>query len=64
MLHQDAVRIENVGETYQRMVDSAFKSQLGRNLEAYVDDMVMKRNDEKMMLIALTKHLTTLGEST
>ncbi|GJU81546.1 reverse transcriptase domain-containing protein [Tanacetum coccineum] len=31
--------LKNVGATYQRLVDSAFKEQIGVNLEAYVDDM-------------------------
>ncbi|GJW77918.1 reverse transcriptase domain-containing protein [Tanacetum coccineum] len=34
--------LKNAGATYQRLVDSAFQTQLGRNLEAYVDDMVIK----------------------
>ncbi|GJZ45234.1 hypothetical protein Tco_0592830 [Tanacetum coccineum] len=32
--------LKNAGSTYQRLVDSALQSQIGRNLEAYVDDMV------------------------
>ncbi|GJY85069.1 hypothetical protein Tco_0499095 [Tanacetum coccineum] len=35
-------RLKNVGATYQRLVDSAFQTQLGRNLEAYVDDMIQR----------------------
>ncbi|GKA32513.1 reverse transcriptase domain-containing protein [Tanacetum coccineum] len=31
--------LKNAGVTYQRLVDSAFKEQIGVNLEAYVDDM-------------------------
>nr|GEU77134.1 reverse transcriptase domain-containing protein [Tanacetum cinerariifolium] len=31
--------LKNAGETYQRLIDGAFQSQIGRNLEAYVDDM-------------------------
>ena len=33
---------KNVGSTYQRMVTQMFKSQMGRNVEAYIDDMVVK----------------------
>ncbi|GJS79364.1 reverse transcriptase domain-containing protein [Tanacetum coccineum] len=29
--------LKNAGATYQRLVDSAFQAQLGRNLETYVD---------------------------
>nr|GEX74847.1 reverse transcriptase domain-containing protein [Tanacetum cinerariifolium] len=31
----------NAGATYQRLVDNAFQKQIGRNLEVYVDDMVL-----------------------
>ncbi|GKE51551.1 reverse transcriptase domain-containing protein [Tanacetum coccineum] len=36
--------------TYQRLVDEAFDKQIGRNLEVYVDDMVIKSKAEKDML--------------
>ncbi|GJT50424.1 reverse transcriptase domain-containing protein [Tanacetum coccineum] len=42
--------LKNAKATYQRLVDSTFQSQMGRNLEAYVDDMVIKSNNEKMLL--------------
>nr|XP_043637874.1 uncharacterized protein LOC122608865 [Erigeron canadensis] len=43
--------LKNVRATYQRLVDKAFGGQIGRNLEAYVDDMVIKsRNEEDMFL--------------
>ncbi|GJR02795.1 reverse transcriptase domain-containing protein [Tanacetum coccineum] len=42
--------LKNAGATYQRLVDTAFQSQIGRNLEVYVNDMVIKSNDEKMLL--------------
>ncbi|XP_071714994.1 uncharacterized protein [Rutidosis leptorrhynchoides] len=32
----------NTGATYQRLIDTAFEKQIGRNLEAYVDDLVIK----------------------
>ncbi|KAL0445525.1 UNVERIFIED_CONTAM: hypothetical protein Slati_1680400 [Sesamum latifolium] len=31
--------LKNVGATYQRLVDKIFPSQIGRNIEVYVDDM-------------------------
>ncbi|GJV69108.1 hypothetical protein Tco_1484617 [Tanacetum coccineum] len=34
--------LKNAGATYQRLVDKVFHDQIGRNLEAYVDDMVIK----------------------
>ncbi|GKB57683.1 reverse transcriptase domain-containing protein [Tanacetum coccineum] len=36
--------------TYQRLVDKVFSHQIGRNLEAYVDDMVIKSTYEEEML--------------
>ncbi|GKB49224.1 reverse transcriptase domain-containing protein [Tanacetum coccineum] len=42
--------LKNAGATYQRLVDTAFQSQIGRNLEAYVDDMVIKSNNEKILI--------------
>nr|GEX36258.1 reverse transcriptase domain-containing protein [Tanacetum cinerariifolium] len=41
---------QNAGATYQRLVDIAFQSQIGRNLEAYVDDVVIKSNDAKVLI--------------
>ena len=34
--------LKNAGSTYQRMVMRMFKSQLLQNVEAYIDDMVVK----------------------
>ncbi|XP_019055428.1 PREDICTED: uncharacterized protein LOC109115676 [Nelumbo nucifera] len=31
--------LKNAGATYQRLVNKVFKEQMGRNVEAYVDDM-------------------------
>ena len=33
---------KNVGSTYQRMMTRMFESQLGKNIEVYIDDMVVK----------------------
>nr|GEU73131.1 reverse transcriptase domain-containing protein [Tanacetum cinerariifolium]GEV10313.1 reverse transcriptase domain-containing protein [Tanacetum cinerariifolium] len=37
---------KNAGATYQRLVDKAFYKQIGRNLEVYVDDLVIKSHTE------------------
>ncbi|GJV65430.1 reverse transcriptase domain-containing protein [Tanacetum coccineum] len=34
--------LRNAGATYQRLVDKAFHKQIGRNLEVYLDDLVIK----------------------
>ncbi|PKA58650.1 hypothetical protein AXF42_Ash008937 [Apostasia shenzhenica] len=47
--------LKNVGATYQRMIDAVFKDQRGRNLEAYIDDILVKSK-------TLTEHLSDLRE--
>ena len=47
--------LKNVGSTYQRMMTRMFDPQLGKNIEIYVDDMVVK---SKMV----TEHLEDLGD--
>jgi hypothetical protein len=42
--------LKNVGATYQRLMDKAFKNQIGRNLEVYVDDLVIKSQTKADML--------------
>ena len=36
--------LKNAGSTYQRMMTKMFESQMGKNIEVYIDDMVMKSN--------------------
>ena len=46
---------KNAGSIYQRMMTRMFELQLGKNIEIYVDDMVVK---SKMV----TEHLGDLGD--
>lgn len=34
-------RLSNAGDTYQRLADKVFEHQIGRNIEVYVDDMMI-----------------------
>ncbi|KAL0420237.1 UNVERIFIED_CONTAM: hypothetical protein Slati_3046600 [Sesamum latifolium] len=34
--------LKNTGATYQRLVDKIFRPQIGRSIEVYVDDMLVK----------------------
>ena len=34
--------LKNVGATYQWLVNKMFAQQIGRNMEVYIDDMLMK----------------------
>ncbi|GKD06683.1 reverse transcriptase domain-containing protein [Tanacetum coccineum] len=42
--------LKNAGATYQRLIDKAFEKQIGRNLEVYVDDLVIKSHTESEIL--------------
>ncbi|KAL0374124.1 UNVERIFIED_CONTAM: hypothetical protein Sradi_3328100 [Sesamum radiatum] len=37
--------LKNAGAAYQRLVDKIFRPQLGRNMEVYVDDMLVKSRE-------------------
>ncbi|RDX88396.1 Retrovirus-related Pol polyprotein from transposon 17.6, partial [Mucuna pruriens] len=39
--------LRNARATYQRLMDKVFANQIGRNLEVYMDDMVVKSIDPK-----------------
>ena len=47
--------LKNVGSTYQRMMTRMFEPQLDKNIEIYVDDMVVKSK-------VATEHLEDLGD--
>ena len=34
--------LKNAGSTYQRMMTKMFEPQLGKSIEVYIDDMVVK----------------------
>ena len=42
--------LKNAGATYQRLVNHMFRPQIGRNVEVYVDDMLVKSLDERKHL--------------
>nr|XP_043639646.1 uncharacterized protein LOC122610749 [Erigeron canadensis] len=52
--------LKNAGATYQKLVDKAFGGQIGRNLETYVDDMVIKSRAEDDMLLDIEETFRTL----
>ena len=37
--------LKNVGSTYQRMMIKMFEPQLGKNIEVYIDDMIIKSKE-------------------
>ncbi|GJW62960.1 reverse transcriptase domain-containing protein [Tanacetum coccineum] len=52
--------LKNAGATYQRLVDKAFEKQAGRNLEVYVDDLVIKSHTKAELLRDIEETFRTL----
>ncbi|GJZ62730.1 reverse transcriptase domain-containing protein [Tanacetum coccineum] len=52
--------LKNAGAMYQRLVDKAFNSQVGQNIEVYVDNLVIKSNTEAEMLRDIDETFRTL----
>ncbi|GJU67921.1 reverse transcriptase domain-containing protein [Tanacetum coccineum] len=54
--------LKNAGATYQRLVHKAFQKHIGRNLEVYVDDLVIKSRTEKEVIRDIEETFKTLRE--
>ncbi|GKA19958.1 reverse transcriptase domain-containing protein [Tanacetum coccineum] len=54
--------LRNAEATYQRLVDKAFHKQIGRNLEVYVDDLVIKSRTEDEIVRDMEEMFQTLRE--
>ena len=52
--------LKNSGATYQRLVNQMFSKQIGRNVEVYVDDMLVKSKEEEDHLVDLKETFNTL----
>nr|GEU69686.1 reverse transcriptase domain-containing protein [Tanacetum cinerariifolium] len=52
--------LKNTGATYQRLMDKAFKGQVGRNIKVYVDDLVVKIHTEAEMVRDIEETFSTL----
>nr|GEW53976.1 reverse transcriptase domain-containing protein [Tanacetum cinerariifolium] len=53
-------RLKNAGATYPRLVDKAFNRQIGRNLEVYVDDIVIQSHSEAEVVRDIKEIFRTL----
>ena len=42
--------LKNAGATYQRAIQTCLGDQIGENIEAYVDDMVVKTKNPKALI--------------
>ena len=49
--------LKNAEATYQKLVNHMFHPQIGRNVEVYVDDMLVKSLDEEKHLDDLSRDL-------
>ena len=52
--------LKNAGATYQRLVNKVFTKQLDRNMEAYIDDMLVKCKATTQHIIDLRETFTAL----
>ncbi|GKA29562.1 reverse transcriptase domain-containing protein [Tanacetum coccineum] len=52
--------LKNASATYQRLVDKAFNSQVGQNIEVYVHELVIKSHTETEMLRDIDEMFHTL----
>jgi hypothetical protein len=54
--------LKNAGATYQRAIQDCFKRQLNKNVEAYVDDVVVKTRDSSTLIDDLEETFVSLRE--
>ena len=54
--------LKNAGVTYQRLVNHMFCSQIRQNVEVYVDDMLVKSQDEGKLLDDLQETFDTFRQ--
>jgi hypothetical protein len=54
--------LKNTGATYQRAIQACFKRQLNKNVEAYVDDVVVKTKNSDTLIVDLEETFASLRE--
>ena len=54
--------LKNAGATYQRLVNKMFSRQIGRNMEVYMDDMLVKSKEKPTHLDDLKEMFATLRQ--
>jgi hypothetical protein len=54
--------LKNAGATYQRAIQACFKKQLNKNVEAYVDDVVVKTRNSSTLIDDLEETFASLCE--
>ena len=54
--------LKNVGATYQRLVNRMFQKQIGKTMEVYIDDMLVKSTTDELHIAHLTEAFQILRE--
>jgi hypothetical protein len=54
--------LKNAGATYQRTIQACFKRQLNKNVEAYVDGVVIKTRNSNTLIADLEESFASLRE--
>jgi hypothetical protein len=54
--------LKNAGAIYQKAIQKCLKSQIGKNVEAYADDVVVKTTEEDQLITDLTETFANLRE--
>ena len=55
LLHGNAIRVKNAGATYQRAATALLHDMMHKEVEVYVDDMIVKSKDRPGHQVALRK---------
>ena len=56
------LELKNAGATYQRLVNKMFRKQIGRNMEVYMDNLLIKSKEEHAHLDDLKETFATLRQ--
>jgi hypothetical protein len=60
LLHDHDFGLKNVGATYQKAIQKCLESQIGKNVEAYVDDVVIKTTIKDKFIADLVETFANL----
>jgi hypothetical protein len=55
--------LKNAGATYQRMMQNFLGSQIGRNIQVYIDDVVITTRKEESLISDLAETFDNLNRS-
>jgi hypothetical protein len=53
---------ENAGATYQNVIQKCLSSQIGKNVEAYVNDVVINTTEQDQLIADLAETFSNLRE--